>query len=155
MPFKRGMAGPASSPGQSFFSIERVVVLVSPFFLAASVWLAGVVASNIPFAPPLDPAAIEGVMIAAFLSLAGIIIKWLHGRQLPAIAGLTPPVPIPQAELDVLYNQIQTYIQTHPESFQGPAGTPATQEAITVEAEAAVRRVLAGVGSQGSPAPVV
>lgn len=140
----------------SFFSIERVVAFLTPtVFAPLAVWISGLVATNVPFAPTPSPGVLEGIEIAAFLGACGVVIKWLHGRQIPAIAGLTPALPISAAELDTFFHQIQTYLQAHPESFQGPAGATgasASQEAIDAAAEGAVKRLLGNaLGGQAQP----
>lgn len=127
-------ASAGSGPSSSLFSIERVVVLLSPFFLAAGTWLAGVIAANVPFAPYITAQDIMGVEIAAFLGLAGIVIKWLHGRQIPEIAQLPKPLP-PTAV-----------------SATDPLTALGTEEG-QVAIEAAVRQALSGLAS--SPQPVV
>lgn len=72
-------------------SIERVVTLLTPLFGAASTFIVTYVATHVPGSPHLDATAVEGIEISAFLGAVGIVAKWLHGRQLPAIAQLGPP----------------------------------------------------------------
>lgn len=138
----------------SFFSIERVVAFLTPtVFAPLAVWISGLVATNVPFAPTPSPGVLEGIEIAAFLGACAVVIKWLHGRQIPAIAGIAVPVKMVEGELSTLLAQVQTYIQAHPESFQGPQGAPgapASPQDLALTAEAAVRRVLAGA-AQSNP----
>jgi hypothetical protein len=72
------------------FSIERVVVLLTPIFAAGATWLTTFVANNVPGAPALDRNALEGLGIAAFLGTVAIVHKWLTGRQIPGNAGPSP-----------------------------------------------------------------
>jgi len=87
------------------FAIERVVVVGSPFFATGSAWLAGVVANNVP-GVHMTAGQVRDVMVAVVILVAATIIKWLHGRQNPAligratvgvlvggVAGGLPPVP--------------------------------------------------------------
>jgi hypothetical protein len=110
-------------PTSSLLSIERVVTLLAPLFAAGATWLSGLVASNVPWAPQLSPTGIEGVMIAAFLGTIAVVIKWLHGRQIPAIAALSP-IKVTQHTLDTLYAEIEAYLASNAHTFQGPKGEP-------------------------------
>lgn len=115
-------------PTSSVFSIERVVTLLTPLFAAGASWLSGLVASNVPWAPQLSPAGIEGVMIAAFLGTVAVVIKWLHGRQIPAIAALSP-IKVTEHTLDTLYAEIEAYLASNAQTFQGPKGEPGVSAA--------------------------
>jgi hypothetical protein len=109
-------------PTSSVLSIERVVTLLTPLFAAGATWLCGLVASNVPWAPTLSPTGMEGVMIAAFLGTDAVVIKWLHGRQIPAVSGLSP-IHINQHTLDMLYDEIEAYVATEVSSrFSAAAG---------------------------------
>src|ERR1700735_5621475 len=72
------------------FSIERVTVLATPFYAAGAAWITGLVATNVPGAPPVDPAAVQGLEATAVLGTVGAIVKWLHGRQSPELLRLEP-----------------------------------------------------------------
>jgi hypothetical protein len=132
-------AGPL--PTTSIVSIERVVTLLTPVFAAGASWLCGLVASNVPWAPQLSPTGIEGVMIAAFLGTVAVVIKWLHGRQIPAIAALSP-IKVSQHTLDALYAEIEAYL-----SANGHLNEATVQAWITKEVSA---RLPAAAGG-GSP----
>jgi hypothetical protein len=103
------------------FTIERVVVLATPLFAAAAAWLSGLVASNIPWAPPISPTGLAGVMIAMVLGVCAAVIKWLHGRQIPEVAKLSP-IKVTQHTLDTLYGEIEAYLTSNAATFQGPKG---------------------------------
>lgn len=126
-------------PTTSIFSIERVVVLASPLFLAAAAWLSGLVAANIPWAPPISPTGLAGVMIAMTLAVAAAIIKWLHGRQIPAIAALSP-IKVNEHTLDAFYAQIEAYLAANASTFQGVKGDPGL---TTAEIEQLVASIVA------------
>lgn len=69
------------------FSIERVVVLLTPIFAAAASWFVALIANNVPGAPGLDASSVRDVEIAAFIGVVSVVIKWLHGRQKPELIG--------------------------------------------------------------------
>lgn len=100
------------------FSIERVVTLLTPVFAALAAWLCALVANNVPGAPKLDPSTIEGIIIAAFLGTVGIVAKWLHGRQIPQVAGLKPT----QSQLEYLYAEVESYLAAHAAEFKRDTG---------------------------------
>jgi hypothetical protein len=62
-------------------SVERVVVLLHPVFAGVAIWLVGWLATNVPGAPKLNPTDMASVEIAVFVSVTGVVLKWLHGRQ--------------------------------------------------------------------------
>jgi hypothetical protein len=72
----------------SKFSIERVTVLLTPFYAAGAAWLTGLIATAVPGAPPVDPAAVQGLEATAVLGTVAIIHKWLNGRQSPELLKL-------------------------------------------------------------------
>lgn len=115
-----------SGPGlSSFFSIERVVTVLTPtVFAPLAVWLSALIASNVPLAPHPSAATLTGIEISAFLGAVAIAIKWLHGRQIPAIAGV--PIQVPPAVLDQFYAQVEAYLQAHPDALAAAqrAATP-------------------------------
>lgn len=73
-----GEPAPAS-PG--LLSIERVVVLLTPLFGAIASWIVAFIATHVPGAPHLDHTGVEGIVIAVFLGVAALVVKWLGGRQ--------------------------------------------------------------------------
>ena len=150
---------PSGSSLTSFFSIERVVAFLTPvLFAPLATWIAAIIAANVPFAKGLDSGTLEGIEIAAFVSTCAVAIKWLHGRQIPAVAGLTPPIPLSPADLSTFYTQTQAYLAAHPETFQGAPGVPGasvTQEAIDAAAAGAVKRLLGTLGGAAPATPVV
>lgn len=91
------------------FSIERVVTIATPFFAAGAslftAWLGARAGVH------LDATAVEGVEIAAFLGTVGIVAKWLHGRQIPAIAGLQ----ITPAQVDQVHAEVEAYLMKNPQ----------------------------------------
>lgn len=92
-----------------YISIERVVTLLAPFFAAVASWVCTLVANNVPGAPKLDPTAIAILMAAAFVATILLVIKWLHGRQIPAIAGLH----ITSEQVAQLQSEAKDYLAAH------------------------------------------
>lgn len=117
------------------FSIERVVTLLTPFFAAGAslltAWLSTKVGINV------NSSDVEGVMAAAFLGTVAIVFKWLHGRQIPEIAGLT----LSQAQVDQVREQVTHHLAAMPEPVA------ADIDAITKQV---FSRIAAGVAT---PAP--
>lgn len=75
--FKQALP-PSRSGG--FFSIERVVALLTPVFSAAAGWLSTIVAHNVPgLTIPRDQ--LVAVFIGGATIAGGAALKWLHGRQ--------------------------------------------------------------------------
>lgn len=132
-------------PGK-ILSIERVVTFLTPFFAAGATAFTGWVAH---IGVHMRPDDVAGVEIAAFLGTVAIVAKWLHGRQIPAIAGIEPPSP---ADLDKLHAEIEDYLKNH------AAQTAVDEEALV---EAVLTRISAGLirrpspGAGGSPATPV
>lgn len=91
------------------FSIERVVTIATPFFAAGAALFTGWLGTQTGV--HLDAGAVEGVEIAAFLGTVGIVAKWLHGRQIPAIAGLH----ITSAQVDQVHAEVETYLKANPQ----------------------------------------
>lgn len=89
-----------------FLSVERVVTFVTPFFAAGAALFTGFLGAHTGV--HLDAGAVEGVEIAAFVGTVGIVAKWLHGRQIPEIAGLK----ITQAQIDQIHQETATYLKT-------------------------------------------
>lgn len=135
-------------------SIERVVVILTPLFAAGATWLVALVGSNVPGAPHLDAGAIEGVEIASFISVCGVVAKWLHGRQIPAIAQLsTSP-----AEVVAINAAAQQWLVEHAHELQGPpgpAGATPTDLATPEEVQAFVHGEIARMLQVGAAAPPV
>lgn len=88
------------------FSIERVVTLLGPFFSAA---VAFIVAFAAKAGLHLNKTAVGLVLIAVFFGAILLILKWLHGRQLPAIAGLH----ITDTQLNEVHDEIDAYLAAH------------------------------------------
>lgn len=98
------------------WSIERMVVLVSPLFAALAAVLTAWLTKHFPGAPKIDKTGVSSLMITAFVGAIGLVLKWLHGRQKPAVAsGL---VKNPTAALA---------IETATAGPPGPAGAPGAQ----------------------------
>lgn len=77
------------SSKQPLLSIERVVAILTPtVFAPAAVIITAFVAKHFPGLPHPTPDTIVGLESAAFLGACGLGWKWLHGRQIPAIAQL-------------------------------------------------------------------
>lgn len=91
------------------FSIERVVTLLTPFFAAGAAAFTAFVGSHVGV--HLDAGAVEGVEIGAFLGTVGIVAKWLHGRQIPEIAGLK----ITSQQIDQLHAEVEAYLKANPQ----------------------------------------
>lgn len=104
---------------KSNWSIERVVVLLTPFFGAFSSWFVVFVATHVPSAPHLSATGVEGVVIGVFVTSGGVVIKWLHGRQIPAIAGLPPISQQQRADLEA---EVHDILARSP--ISGPPGPP-------------------------------
>lgn len=147
----------------SFFSIERVVTLLTPLvFAPLATWLSALIASNVPYAPHPSQGTLEGIEIAAFLGTIALVAKWLHGRQIPSVVALgkATGIKVSAEDLSAISGELKSYMAAHPELFQGPpgavgsggAGSLASEEAQAA-IEAVVRRVLGGLG--GSAQPVV
>lgn len=90
----------------SSWTIERVVTLLTPVFGAMASWLTALIATNVPGAPALDAANVEGVEIAAFVGAVAIVAKWLHGRQ--KIALIQPPHEVPRLQGAVIAPPVST-----------------------------------------------
>jgi hypothetical protein len=91
------------------FSIERVATFLTPFFAAGATAFTGYLATHT--GTHIDPNAVEGVEIAAFVGTVGIVAKWLHGRQIPEIAGLK----ITPQQLDQLHAEVGEYLKANPQ----------------------------------------
>lgn len=144
-------------------SIERVVTLLTPAFAALASWLTALVGTHVPGAPHLDPGAIEGIEAAAFLGTTGIVFKWLHGRQIPAVAGLK----ITPAQVDQMHGEIEAYLSAHSAQLKTSTGeiesvvsqivpkyVPA---AVAPDVDAIVSAVVERItkGLSGTPTPAV
>lgn len=66
---------------QETFPVNRVVVLLTPAFVAASGWLSSWAAANLPGIPPVDSDWLTGVFVAGALSAAAAAYKWIDGWQ--------------------------------------------------------------------------
>lgn len=81
----------------SFFSIERVVTLVSPIFVAAAGWATSAVAK---YGIHLDKTGVTAALVTGATAGLGAVVTWLHGRikhtnlqaQLAHDAALASPV---------------------------------------------------------------
>jgi hypothetical protein len=69
----------STSNRERLVSIERVVMLFTPLFSAASGFLATEVATLVNVKLPSD--AFTGIFIAGAATAAAAAIKWLHGRN--------------------------------------------------------------------------
>lgn len=65
---------------RSHISIERVVVLATPIFAAASAWLTGLVANQFPGLPSVNPGDVTALEIAGATAATAAALKWLHGQ---------------------------------------------------------------------------
>lgn len=88
----------------SSFSIERVVTLLTPIFAAGCAALAGWLSTKLGV--HVDATTIAVVMSSAILASVGIVAKWLHGRQIPDIAGLT----LSGAQVDQIREQVAHHL---------------------------------------------
>jgi hypothetical protein len=84
----------------SVWAVERVVVLLTPLFGALAAWLVALVANNVPGSPKLSATDLTSLMLTAFVGATTLALKWLHGRQKPALImapidprGVPPAVP--------------------------------------------------------------
>jgi hypothetical protein len=137
-------------------SIERVVTLLGPFFAAGASFVTGFVAQHTGV--KLDPAQVGIVETGAFLGTTGLVIKWLHGRQIPAIAGLH----ITQAQLDELHNEVAAYLKSHSDQLTAAESQigdivqsrlDAALPQYKVDIDAVVAEVLKRLGSLAAAAP--
>jgi hypothetical protein len=70
----------AAQEPSGFFSIERVVALLTPVFAAAAGWVSTEIAKLIPgLGIPRDQ--LVAVFVGGATIAAGSALKWLHGRQ--------------------------------------------------------------------------
>jgi hypothetical protein len=74
----------------SVWAVERVAVLLTPLFGALAAWLVALAANNVPGSPRLSATDLTTVMLAAFIGTTSLALKWLHGRQKPAL--ITAPI---------------------------------------------------------------
>lgn len=73
---------PQEEQPQGLISIERVVAfIVGPILTVGFGWLTSWLAQNVPGAPVIPAEAAAYVGGAVSLAVAGLIYKWLHGRQ--------------------------------------------------------------------------
>lgn len=142
------------------FSIERVVTLLTPFFAAGASLLTAWLSTKIGV--HVNSSDVEGVMAAAFLGTVLIVFKWLHGRQIPEIAGLT----LSQKQVDQMHTAVASYLAAHAPEFKAneeqvgvavegylSKNVPA---AFKPDTDAVVNEVVAKLASGlGSPAPSV
>lgn len=66
---------------QKKFPVNRVVVLLTPAFVAASAWLSGYVAKHFPGLPALSPGEVTALMVAGAASALAAAYRWLDGWQ--------------------------------------------------------------------------
>lgn len=66
---------------QATFPVNRIVVLLTPVFVAISGWLSTWAAQNLPGIPPLDSDWLTGIFVAGALSAATAAYKWIDGWQ--------------------------------------------------------------------------
>lgn len=120
----------------SSFSIERVVTLLTPIFAAGCAALAGWLSSKLGV--HVDATTIAVVMSSAMLATVGIVAKWLHGRQIPEIAGLT----LSSAQVDQIRAQVGHHLAA--------VAPPVDAEAV---AQQVIARLASGVSMTPSEAP--
>jgi hypothetical protein len=60
---------------------NRIVILLSPLFIALAGWLVQWVANNFPGAPQLDKTQLTAVFLAGATFAAAHVAQWLHGWQ--------------------------------------------------------------------------
>ena len=77
----RNMANRIIDRLQEAFPPNRIAVLLTPVFAAASGWAATWAADNLPGLPPLDADWLSGVFIAGAISAAAAAYKWIDGWQ--------------------------------------------------------------------------
>lgn len=66
-----------------FWSIERVVAFVlAPLLMAASAYIAILISTRLPGHPQVSSGAVYAFASTMALGVAGVIAKWLHGRQI-------------------------------------------------------------------------
>lgn len=109
---------PSDKQTESLWSIERVVVVLTPVFTGLSAWLVGWIAQNFPGNPKLDAGQVTALMIAGGLFAVSAVLKWLHGRQIPEIRGTTPAQ---QAEIAT---RVDDWMKAHRDELRGPPGLP-------------------------------
>jgi len=122
----------------SSFPIERVVTLATPLFAAGAAMLTGFLSTKLGV--HVNSSDVEGVMAAAFLGSVGIVYKWLHGRQIPEIAGLG----LSQPQVDQVREEVQHHLA---------ASAPAVETDIDHIVQQVIGR-LAGA-AQVQPPPLV
>lgn len=66
---------------QTKFPVNRVVVLLTPLFVAASAWVSGYVAQHFPGLPALSAGEVTALMIAGAAAAVGAAYKWIDGWQ--------------------------------------------------------------------------
>jgi hypothetical protein len=120
----------------SGLSIERVVTLLTPIFAAGAAMLAGWLSTKLGV--KVDAATIEGVMAAAFLGSVGIVYKWLHGRQIPEVAGLN----LSSTQVDQVREQVAHHLA---------AQAPAIEADVDAIAQKVLSRIAQGVTTPAPP----
>lgn len=59
--------------------LNRVVVLVTPFFAAGAAWLVAFIADNIPGAPEFSTDQLTALAVAGALAATHAAVTWLKG----------------------------------------------------------------------------
>lgn len=73
-------------------STNRIVILLSPVFVALAGWVVTLAAKYLPGHPHLDAAQLDAVFIAGALFAAAHVGQWVHGwqkveaRRLPVVS---------------------------------------------------------------------
>lgn len=70
-----------STEATGFWSIERVVAVLTPVFAALAGVLTGWLGNHFPGHPALNSTDVLALEITGFTGAAAAALKWLHGRQ--------------------------------------------------------------------------
>lgn len=133
-------------------AIERLVPIFAIVFGGAASWVAAFIADNVPDAPKLDSSSVAIVMATVFLGVIALAWKWLHGRQIPAIANL--PVKVDAATMEELLRETQGFFATHADLFKGADGRSVSLSDVErlVEGKVVAALTKAASGALGAPA---
>lgn len=128
-------------------TIERVVVLLTPVFAGVSGWLVGWAADHLPGHPALSASDVTAIEITGVVAATSAVLKWLHGRQIPALVSgiaLDPRVA----------REISLGAGAGPQGPPGEPGSPGvTPEQVRAFVDDEVRQSFARFASVQASAP--
>lgn len=111
----------------------RIVIFLSPLFIAASGYIVALGAKYLPFLPGVDKGSIANVFEVGAIAMAAKLLLWLHGAQKaeqPVIAAHLGEYTHPYTDVPMAFGSAFSEFEPGPSAAAAGPGQPPSHPAF-------------------------